>query len=374
MTMSRIERARLTHVRIPLWEPFMISNGVVAEKDGILIELFADGLVGLGEASPMAGTFYSPETPESSWEVLDRELVPILGRLDAATPDSFNAASAAVSDAFARCGIETALWDLAAKDAGLPLAEFLGGDAGRPVESGLAVGMAPDVKTLIERIGRHMEAGRYRRLKIKVMPGWDVEPLDAVRNAFGSIPLFVDANCAYGPEHFDHIAGWDRFGLMMIEQPLPRHDLKGHAALARRIATPVCLDESAEDIKAVRRAIELGSCRIINIKLQRVGGFGPALQVLRMAKEAGIGCWMGTMPELAVGGWQTVHFATLGNILYPTDVEASERWFKTDVTTPRINVSDGLIMLPDDPGIGVSLDTDIVSKYAVRKKEIKLMR
>ncbi len=362
----RVDEIRLTHVRLPLHEPFVISSGAVAEKDAVLIELLGDGLTGLGEASPMAGTFYSRHTPEACWDDLTQCLLPALQRTARTTPREFLEATASIKDPYARCGIETAMCDLLAKAQRTPLYRFLGGRGDAVVESGLAVGIYDRTDTLVRRIRGHLERDGYRRVKIKVQPGWDVEPLAAVRDAFPNVPLMVDANASYRRANIEQLAAWDRFGLMMIEQPLPADDLEGHAALARSCRTPICLDESAADSATVRAAIACGAAQIINIKLQRVAGFTAAVEILRDTAAAGVGCWIGTMPELAVGGWAAVHLATLANVCYPTDVEASDRWFPSDVTTPPIRCTDGVIHVPHGPGLGVTLDAEVVRRHTQR--------
>lgn len=362
----RIEHLRLTHVRIPLCEPFVISNGAVADKDAILVELSGEGITGAGEASPMAGAFYSAQTPDSTWSVLTGPLASHLRRM--ATVDLGGSWADGVSgDPFAINGLDTALWDLAARQQGLALWEMLGGDRNKRVESGLAVGIYSEVPTLLARIEHHLERGGYRRVKIKVQPGWDEAPLDAVRARWPGLPLMVDANCAYRRDDIERLAAWDRFNLMMIEQPLTREDLVGHAELARRCGTPICLDESAETVEAVERAIALRSASIVNIKLQRLGTLSAAKRVHDLSRAAGIGCWMGTMPELAIGGWAAIHFATLPNLVYPTDVEASERWFVADVTEPPITCRDGLLTVPEGPGLDARLDREVIERYKVRE-------
>ncbi|HOW18046.1 MAG TPA: enolase C-terminal domain-like protein [Phycisphaerae bacterium] len=282
----RIDEIRLTHVRVPLHEPFVISSGSVAEKDAILVELIAAGLAGIGEASPMAGSFYSRHTPEGCWDTLVNRLIPLIQGAGRITPRTLLAISESLDDPFARSGVETAAWDALARAEGRPLWQLLGGSAAATVESGLAVGIYHRTDMLVERIGRYLRQDGYRRVKIKVQPGWDVEPLEAVRAAWPDVPLMVDANAAYRREHIDHIASWDRFGLMMIEQPLPADDLDGHAALASRCRTPICLDESATSARVVRDAIGRGAAGIINIKLQRVGGFTAALDIHNAARAA----------------------------------------------------------------------------------------
>jgi len=371
MNSLRLDRIRLTHVRVPLVEPFAISHAAIGEKDAILVEVFAEGLVGLGEASPMAGTFYSAQTPESSWSVLTENLVPLMQRaqeLDLAG----RWLAGATDDSFACCGVDGSLWDLVARARNRPLWSLLGGNGQREIPSGLAVGIHGTIEELLDRIERFVAAHGYRRVKIKVKPGWDVEPLKAVRRRFGNVSLMVDANCAYGRQDIEPIVSWDRFGLMMIEQPLAREDLEGHALLAARCHTPICLDESAETVEAVERAVALNAAQVVNIKLQRVGTLWAARRIHDMTAEAGIGCWMGTMPELGVGACAAMHFATLPNIVYPTDVEASERWFVAEVTTPPVRCVDGLLVLPPGPGLGVSLNAEVVRRYRVREEIIQV--
>jgi O-succinylbenzoate synthase len=347
----KIERITLTHVRVPLVEPFRISNGSVSEKDGIIVAMTSDGVTGYGEASPMSGGFYSDDTPESVWTMLAGELVPALYGLGDVTIESANRLLQSMSRSpFASAGIETALWDIEAQKGGRPLYAELGAQR-RPVDSGLAVGIYPTIGDLLTAIERSMVEG-YKRLKIKIQPGWDVEPLTEVRRAFGNITLMVDANCAYSRSDIDHLKRLDEFGMIMIEQPLHKDDIEGHAALQAVMTTPICLDESAKDCATVREAIRMKSCKIVNIKIQRVGGLQNAKAMHDLCAEAGIPVWAGTMPELGIGGIQTAHLAMLPNFLYPTDVESSRRWFTDDIIRPLIEVHDGVIEIA--PGYGNS--------------------
>jgi O-succinylbenzoate synthase len=344
-----LERITLTHVRIPLVEPFRISNGEVSEKDGILVRVDAGGLAGMGEASPMSGSFYSDDTPASVWKFLVDRLIPAAL---AAKADSVVAINRVLNrtggSPFARAGLETAFWDLEARSAGKPLYELLGG-YNVPLESGLTVGITAGIPALVATIEKYLADG-YRRVKIKIQPGWDVGPLGEIRQRFGDIPLMVDANCAYGRQDIPHLRSLDAFGLMMIEQPLHRGDLRGHAELQGKIRTPVCLDEGAEDLASVRRAIRMKSCRIVNIKIQRVGGLANAKAVHDVCAGAGMPVWAGTMPELGIGSAQTLHLATLPNFAYPTDVQSSSRWFLDDVIEPLIMVREGRIAIPAGTG------------------------
>jgi O-succinylbenzoate synthase len=359
-----VKNIKLTHVRVPLVEPFRISSGAVAEKDGIVVRVETDELVGYGESSPMAGSFYSSDTPESCWKELRESLVPpLIGKTFASATDTSKFIATLPGSKFAKTGVETAFWDIEARRTGKPLYEILGGTA-RPVESGLAVGLYDDVADMLRTIERYLTDG-YKRVKIKIERGRDVELVRAVRNSFGDIPLFVDANGAYDLSDIEVFKALDEFGLMMFEQPFPGPMLQELAELQCKVRTPVCLDESLETEDDVHRAIRLGSMKIANIKIQRVGGFAPALAVYEICKEHGIPVWMGTMPELGIGQAQAMAFATLSHCLYPTDVEASLRWFRDDIINPMLEVEDGCLVLGSSPGLGFDVDSAKLEKYKV---------
>ncbi|MBI4418547.1 MAG: o-succinylbenzoate synthase [Ignavibacteriales bacterium] len=364
----KIDRIVLTHVRVPLVEPFRISSGEVTAKDGIIVAIESDGLTGYGEASPMAGSFYSSDTPESVWNDLAIALVPSVLRnpptLVAELQEILNRAG---GSPFARAGIETPFWDLEGQRMGKPLWELLGG-RNSPVESGLAVGIYPTIDRMLGVIDRCMREG-YRRIKIKIQPGWDLVPLEAVRSRFPDIPLMVDANCAYTQKDVPHLKHLDRFGLTMIEQPLPKNDLEGHAKLQKEIQTPVCLDESADDIQSIQQAIRFGACRIVNIKIQRVGGLANAKAIHDLCQANNIPVWAGTMPELGIGGVQTLHLATLENFRFPTDVESSSRWFTEDIVEPPLQVTNGLLRVAPGPGNGHRVNAEAIRRWTIREAE-----
>jgi o-succinylbenzoate synthase len=283
----RSQLIRLHWIRIALHEPFRISNGEVSERDAILVEIEADGATGWGEAAPMPGSFYSDDTPESTWEFLRRRLVPSFlehllfeGKRLSNWLRDFN------EEPFAKAGLEGAVWDLAANVEAKPLWQMLGG-CNRPIESGAAIGLMPTIGELLERVRKFLGEG-YRRIKIKIGPGRDVELVRAIRERFGDIPLMVDANASYTLEHMRVFHELDRFGLMMIEQPLARAAIAGHAELQRQLRTPICLDESAERIPAVEEIIRLRSGRILNIKAQRMGGLWQARRQNRSFTDGGL--------------------------------------------------------------------------------------
>jgi o-succinylbenzoate synthase len=367
-----LSAVRLHWVQVPLHEVFKISNGEVSVKDAILVELQAkDGSSGWGEASPMGGSFYSSETPDTTWDFLRSKAVP--GLLERPLPETeccFEWISHFPGEPFAKAGVEGAVWDFRANEAAIPLYQMLGGSR-RPIPSGAAIGLMPSVDELLTRVDTFLQQG-YRRIKIKIMPGHDVELVRAVRKRFGDIPLMVDANAAYKLDDAAIFEELDGHSLMMIEQPLGRKALAEHAELQQRLQTPLCIDESAEDLESIAEAIRLGSAKIINIKVQRMGGLAPAKRAHDAAQAAGIPCWMGTMPELGVASTQAVHLATLGNFTFPTDVEASARWFKDDIIEPPIEISDeGFIQMPEGPGMGYRIDMEKVARYRIRFEEFR---
>ncbi len=355
----------LHRVRLPLIEPFRISNGVVAEKDAILIEITtADGVVGWGEASPMSGSFYSDDTPESAWEALSKQLIPRL--LDAGGFDAtlfYELLRELPGDAFAKAGLEGGLWDACSQTVGIPLCELLGARA-RPIPSGVAIGIYDQVGELLERVERYAAQG-YQRVKIKIQPGWDIEPVAAVRERFPQIPLMVDANASYTTQDQAMFRELDNFGLLMIEQPLARDAHEEAAQLQRALRTPLCADESAESLDSLASLIEKRAARIVNIKVQRVGGLSEARLMLEQARTAGLECWVGTMPELGVASAQGLHLAAHTGFTYPTDIEASARWYVDDVIEPPIEVDGhGFITLPTGSGMGFRVSHEKVEKYS----------
>jgi len=354
-------------VRIPLHSPFKISSGVVSDKDAIIVAIYSEGLVGYGEASPMAGSFYSSDSPETTWVCLTNEILPrIKARMDLDRSQVDLILDQIHGNSFAKAGIESALWDLEAKRRAVPLWQLLGGTQSR-IPSGLAVGIVPSIDELLHEVERYLTEG-YKRVKIKIEPGWDLEPVKAVRKHFGNTPLMVDANAAYRRDDIPLFQELDQYDLMMFEQPLGKDDLMGHAKLQSCVQTPVCLDESAKDIAAVEEAISFGSCRVINIKIQRMGGLNKALQVHDLCRKAGMPVWAGTMPELGIGAVQAIHLGSLPGCSYPTDVESSFRWFVDDIIDPWIEVNDGWLAVPDEIGCGFNVDEKKLQKYAVRSE------
>ena len=366
----KIDEIILTHVRIPLIEPFRISSGCVSVKEGIVVALHSDGLVGYGESSPMGGSFYSADTPEKCWTELCARVAPAIVGCSCETLDEWNRTLDEVQGGnFTKTGVETALWDLFSKMQNKPLHRLLGGNR-TTVESGLAVGLYDDIVDTLSAIERHLKSG-YRRVKLKIEPGRDVAIVKAVRRTFGDIPLFVDANGAYTAAQVNVFRELDEFNLMMFEQPYPGSFLEELAELQDRVQTPICLDESLETVEQLLEAIRLGSFRIANFKIQRVGGFHYALEMDRICRQHGIKAWVGSMPELGIGQAHGAALATLDNFTYPTDVEASDRWFRDDIISPQLQVRGGCIELPEDPGLGWNIDREKMLEYAIASRTFR---
>lgn len=350
----RISSVDLTLVRLPLVRPFETSFGAVDAQEFILVAVRDGDSEGWGECVADVDPYYSPETNVTAWHMLSQYLIPaVLGRTIGHARDLHAIWRRIRGHRMAKAALEMATWDLEARLAGRPLCELLGAEA-RPIASGVSIGIQPSVAALIERVERELSDG-YQRIKIKIKPGWDLEPVRALRARFGDIPLMVDANAAYTAEDAEHLAKLDGFNLMMIEQPLDDDDLVEHARLQKRLATAICLDESITGPKAAADALSLGACRVINIKPGRVGGFGPSLAIHDLARAQGVPVWHGGMLESGIGRSHNLHLSTLPGFVLPGDVAASRRYFVPDLIEPPIEVAaDGTVAVPSGPGIGVS--------------------
>ena len=355
---SPVERVLLTHLQIPLKEAFRISGGEVAVKDAILVTVETSSGIGHGESSPMAAGFgYSQDTPEGCWEDLTAIAPRLIGqRIDSAA-EIASLASTWMGSRFAVAGVETAFWDLLGQAHHATIAHLLGAideQISLGVQSGLAVGLYPSIVELLRSIETHLVEG-YRRLKIKIQPGSDLELVRAVRQHFGEVPLMVDANGAYTAADIDLFRALDEFDLLMFEQPMKAADLDGLARLQQAVATPVCIDETAETLDLTAEAIRRGACKIVNLKIQRVGGLGPAKEIHDFCHQQGVACWVGSMPELGIGQAFGIHLASLGNCRYPTDVEPSARWFVDDYVVPGARAHGARAFLGSHPaGPGLS--------------------
>jgi len=370
--LTTISSAVLHRVLVPFIEPFRISNGVVSEKESILVELTTDaGIVGWGEASPMSGSFYSAVTPDSSWAALN-EMVPGLFSRGALDPTRFyEVLRDEQVDPFAKAGLEGALWDAYAKAKRKPLYELFGIER-RAVPSGVAIGIFQTIDQLIERVRHYVKEG-YQRVKVKIQPGWDIETVAAIRAGFPELPLMVDANAAYTLDDMEIFRELDQFKLMMIEQPLAAEAVAEAGELQSHLKTPLCADESAESLAALDQLITNKAARIINIKVQRVGGLSEALLMLKAARASGLECWVGTMPELGIASAQGLHLAMHSEFSFPTDIEASSRWYVDDIIEPAITINGkGFIEVPHEIGTGFTVSSDKIDRYTTAVERFSL--
>jgi len=370
-TVFRIERLSLRLVRLPLVAFFETSFGRVYDKTFILVTLDGDGLQGLGECVADVDPYYSSETNVGAWHVIKDFLASlVLGKTFDHPRDLFPAMTRVRGHHMAKAAVEMAAWDLAARRQGASLATMLGGTR-TAIASGVSIGIQDSLDDLAAKVRKELDAG-YRRIKIKVKPGWDVDAVEMIRDRFGSIPLMVDANAAYTIGAAAHLQALDRFGLMMIEQPLDYDDIRDHAALQRRLETPICLDESIHSVRAAEDAIALQACRIINIKPGRLGGHAESIRVHDLCAWHGIPVWHGGMLESGIGRAQNIHLASLRNFTLPGDIAASRRYFVPDLIDPPIEVSrDGLVAVPTGPGIGVHVDWDRVQASTTETYEVR---
>ena len=366
-----VDRLQLRLVRLPLVAFFETSFGRIYDRTFILVTVESGGATGIGECVADVDPYYSAETTVTAWHVIKEFLTPlVLGRSFDHPRDVFPALARVRGHHMAKAGLEMAMWDLAARQRDVPLSRLLGGTR-TEITSGVSIGIQDSTAQLFEKIATELAAG-YRRIKIKIKPGWDVDVVSAVRERFGAIPLMVDANAAYSLADRDRLASLDRFGLMMIEQPLDYDDIRDHAALQRTISTAICLDESIHSVRAAADAIALEACRIINIKPGRVGGHGESIRLHDLCASHGIPVWHGGMLESGIGRAHNIHLASLPNFTLPGDIAASRRYFVPDLIEPAIEVrADGTIAVPTAAGIGVSIDWDRVNAATIEQYEVR---
>jgi len=362
-----IDFLELRLLRLPLVRPFETSFGRVASRTIVLVIVRGDGLEGWGESVADADPLYSGETVDTVWRAIERYLAPrLLAAPIADARDLGERFRAVRGHHMAKAAVEMAVWDLQARRDGRPLSALLGG-VRAAVPSGVSIGIEASVDALLERIAIERAAG-YQRVKIKIKPGWDVGVVERVRGRFGDdLPLMVDANAAYQPADAA-LEALDAQGLLMIEQPLAEDDLVEHAALQRRLCTPICLDESVDTPADMAAAVALGACRIVNIKPGRLGGHAASIAVHDRCVAAGIPVWHGGMLESGIGRAHNLHLASLPGFTLPGDIAASERYFQPDLIEPPIRVAaDGTVAVPAGPGIGVTIVPDRVERATERR-------
>jgi len=367
----KIDSIILRELQVPLVRPFETSFGVTTNRRIVLAEVRSEGLTSWGECTAGERPFFSAESTDSCWQVIVSELGPMLASAKVEhggdCPKIFRLVR---GNPMAKATLENAIWDLEAQRDGISLSQLLGG-VRDVIPCGVSLGIQPTVPELLDLVEREVDAG-YQRIKLKCKPGWDVEVFEKVRSRWPGIMLSCDANSAYRLRDADHLVTFDAFDLLMIEQPLWHDDFYYHSMLQKRLATSICLDESIRNRRDALAAIEMESCKIINIKLGRVGGFSEAIAVHNAAQERGIPVWCGGMLEAGIGRSHNIALSTLENFSLPGDVSASARYWREDIVDPEITVSKaGEITIPDTPGRGYEVRTDLVERLTVRKEEIR---
>jgi len=365
--MLKIRSIELTEINLPLVHFFETSFGRTYGRRIILVRVEdIDGAEGWGEVTCGESPGYSEEWTDSAWVTVEKILAPmIVGREFASAADVWNGMAWARGHRMSKAAIETACWDLEAKKLGVPLWRHLGGTRER-IECGVSIGIQDSVEQLLGKIQTELDAG-YRRIKIKISPKWDYDVVKAVRERFSDIRLMADANSAYTLKDIDLFKRMDEFDLMMFEQPLAFDDMLDHAKLQREIKTPICLDESIRSSEDARKAIELGGCRIINVKLGRVGGHAQAKLVEETCRNADVPIWCGGMLESGIGRAHNIAMSTLAGFTLPGDVSASKRYWHDDIIEPAVEVTrNGTIIPPEGPGIGFAVSPERVEHAKVR--------
>lgn len=365
----KLEKVELRHLSIPLKEPFTTSTETKDHIEHVLVTVWADGLSGYGECTCNQTPYYIYETTETAWYFLSKFIVPhVVGTEVCHIDDLLNNKwyRAVRANHFAKAGLELAVWDLLARSEGRSLSGMLGGSR-EYIESGVSIGVQKNTDILIGKIGDFLQQG-YKRIKMKIKPGKDYEVLKAVRNAYPDLPIMADANSAYTLKDVEMLRKLDDLDLMMIEQPLGFDDIVDHAVLQKELRTPICLDESIHTAEDARKAIELGSCRIINIKLGRVGGLEEARKIHDLCFSRSIPVWCGGMHEYGIGRAHNVAINSLPGFTLPGDVSGSDKYWHQDIIDPPFVIEGGTLKVPGGPGIGVRPVPELIEKYTVRKE------
>ena len=364
----KIEAITLRELKIPLVHFFETSFGRTYTRRILLVTLHCDGLEGWGECVAGEDPFYSEEYIDGAWDVIKRYLGPaLLGKTLQSGYEVPALLGRVREHRMAKAALENAVWDAEAQEKCGPLWRLLGGTR-REIACGVSIGIQDSHEQLLQKIDTELAAG-YQRIKIKVKPGWDVEVLEKIRARWPDILLSCDANSAYTLADSEHLKSFDRFKLLMIEQPLWSDDFYFHARLQKQLQTALCLDEAIRSARDAEAALELGSCRIVNIKVGRVGGFSEAIAVHDVAQRFGVPVWCGGMLESGIGRSHNVALSTLPNFKLPGDVSASKRYWKEDIIEPEVEVSpQGTIAVSDKPGRGYELRKDLIEKLTVRKE------
>lgn len=364
----KVTEVVLRHMKMRMKAPFTTSFGTFQDKEFLLLEAKDEnGVSGWGESVAFHSPWYNEETLKTNWHMLEDFIIPSLLNKEIQHPDEVSETLSYIrKNNMAKSAFEGAVWDLYARQKGIPLAKALGGNA-IEIEVGISIGIQDRVEDLLNLIGEYVEEG-YKRIKVKIKPGWDVEVMREVRKHFPDIALMADANSAYTLDDIELLKQLDEFDLMMIEQPLASDDIIDHAVLQNELKTPVCLDESIHSCEDARKALDLGSCKIINIKIGRVGGLTESKKIHDLCQERGIPVWCGGMLESGIGRAHNIALTALSNFIMPGDTAASSRYWEKDLIDPEVTVEDGMINVPEKSGLGYEPNYETISEFTVFEK------
>jgi o-succinylbenzoate synthase len=364
----RIEKIELRHVKLELVSPFTTSLGTEYDEEHIIVRVDGEGLTGWGESVAEGTPFYSYETVKTAWHILEDHLIPaIVGKNISGIDEAISEWEKVRGHRMAKAGLEAALWDLFAKSKNQSLSQMMGGTRKR-IDVGVSIGIQDNVDILLKKVEGYLQEG-YKRIKIKIAPGSDLELVKAVRKNYPKILFQVDANSAFRLSDVDLFKKMDAYNLLLIEQPLSCDDIFDHSKLQRELKTPICLDESIHSLADANAALELDSCRIINIKPGRVGGFTESKLIHDLCAEHNVPVWCGGMLESGIGRAGNVALASLPNFTLPGDISASKRYYKEDIVEPLFEINpDGTMDVPDKPGIGIEVVIKNLDKVTVNKK------
>jgi O-succinylbenzoate synthase len=366
----KIKEITLREVPMKLVTPFETSMDRTESRRVLLVEANVDGVSGWGECVAGADPYYSPETTETAWIVLRDYLWPLIkGKEFDSAVEVWSLLLRVRDHNMAKASLEAAVWDAEARQKNVPLWKLLGGTQPE-ISCGVSIGLKESLEVLIEAVKKEIEAG-YQRIKIKIKPGKDLELVRRVRQDFPRIKLMVDANSAYRLDDWPVLKQLEGFYLMMIEQPLGWDDLYSHIELQKKLDTPICLDECIHNEHQAQAAVSLGACKIINIKLGRVGGFTVAKRIHDICQRAGVPVWCGGMLETGIGRAHNIALSTLPNFTLPGDVAASKRYWHEDIIDPEVTVSSrGTIIVPEGPGIGFAPRRELIEKLTTRTERL----
>jgi o-succinylbenzoate synthase len=371
MSQMKIEAFTIREIQMPLVHFFETSFGRTTGRRILLVTAHCEGINGWAECVAGENPFYSPEWIETAWPTMIEYFAPALvGRSLAQARESVVHMNPVRGHRMAKAAVENALWDAEATQKQQPLWKLLGGTR-REIACGVSIGIQDSIEQLLDKIAIEVGAG-YRRIKVKVKPGWDVSVLERIRSRWPDILLSCDANSAYRLDQVEHLRKFDQFNLLMIEQPLWNDDIYFHARLQKQLNAKICLDESIRNARDAEAAVDLGACGIVNVKVGRVGGFTEAKSIHDVCQSRGIPVWCGGMLESGVGRMHNVALSTLPNFRLPGDVSASKRYWKEDIIDPEVEVSpEGMITVRDEPGTGYNVREDLIEKLTVRKRTIR---